>query len=95
MALGVNRMKGSKKTIQFRKTTACPSSKTLLYFRSEKLSTEVSTLVQYHLNACEFCRAELMLLAHHQRFRKQEERPPEIPMNLRILAESILCHGSR
>jgi hypothetical protein len=88
-------MKGSKNTIPFRKTNVCPSSKTLLYFRTEKLSTEVTTLVEYHLNQCEFCRAELMLLAHHRRPAKNDERAPEIPMNLRILAESILCHGTR
>jgi anti-sigma factor ChrR (cupin superfamily) len=83
-------MKGQKHTIPFRKTTACPSSKTLLYFRSGKLSSEVSALVGYHLNVCDFCRAELMLLAHHQRTAKTEPKAPEIPMNLRILAESLL-----
>jgi len=83
-------MKGSDTTISFSKTAACPSSTTLLYFRTEKLSNEISILVGYHLKACDFCRAELMLLAHHQRPRKGEDKPPEIPMNLRILAESIL-----
>ncbi|PYS72860.1 MAG: hypothetical protein DMF69_06515 [Acidobacteria bacterium] len=87
-------MKGSKKTIPFRKTAACPSSKTLLYFRTEKLSLEISTLVQYHLKSCEFCQAEVMLLAHHQRKQKHDLKTPELPMNLRILAESILCHGT-
>jgi len=88
-------MKGSKKNIHFRKTAACPSSNTLLYYRTEKLSQEISTLVGYHLIKCDFCRAELMLLAHHRRSTTNEERPPEIPMNLRILAESLLCHSSR
>jgi len=87
-------MKGLKKTIPFRKTAACPSSKTLLYFRSEKLSLEISTLVRYHLKSCEFCEAEVMLLSHHQRKQKHEVKTPEIPMNLRILAESILSHGT-
>jgi hypothetical protein len=85
-------MKGLKKCIPFRKTAACPSSTTLLHFRSEKLSTEISTLVQYHLKSCDFCQAEVMLLAHHQRKQKPEVKTPEIPMNLRILAESILFH---
>lgn len=87
-------MKGSEKTIPFRKTAACPSSKTLLYFRTEKLSLEISTLVRYHLNICDFCRAEVMLLAHHQRSSKNDDKTPEIPMNLRILAESILHNSS-
>jgi hypothetical protein len=82
-------MKGQKKTTTFRKTTACPSSTTLLYFRTQKLSGEISTLVNYHLQVCDFCRAELMLLAHH-RLSRSEQKVPEIPMNLRILAESIL-----
>ena len=83
-------MKGPNNTIPFRKTAACPSSKTLLYYRTEKLSSEMSGLVGHHLNACEFCRAELRLLAYHPRKTKAEEKTPEIPMNLRILAESIL-----
>ena len=82
-------MKTSNKTIPFRKTATCPSSATLLNFRNQKLSNQVSTLVKYHLNLCDFCRAELTLLAHHRRL-KHDERTPEIPMNLRILAESIL-----
>ena len=89
------RMKGLDKTIPFRKTVACPSSKTLLYFRTGKLSTEVSTLVHFHLTCCDFCRAELMLLAHHGKQTSKDERTPEIPMNLRILAESIVCRGMR
>lgn len=88
-------MNGLEKTIPFRKTPACPSSKTLLYFRTEKLSLEISTLVRYHLNSCDFCRAEVSLLAHyHQRSPKADDKTPEIPMNLRILAESILFQRS-
>jgi hypothetical protein len=45
--------------------------------------------VRTHLADCEFCAAELPLLAHHKPGRRQP-RTPEIPMNLRILAESIL-----
>jgi hypothetical protein len=44
---------------------------------------------------CDFCTAELALLAHHTRGDKREERAPEIPMNLRILAESLLCKNRR
>jgi hypothetical protein len=83
-------MKASTTTIPFRKTAACPSSATLLSFRTGKVSIEISTLVGYHLDACEFCQAELRLLAHHRHNTKREEAVPEIPMNLRILAESIL-----
>lgn len=49
----------------------------------------VARLIEQHLGACEFCNAELPLLAHH-RTDQSSLKPPEIPMNLRILAESIL-----
>lgn len=82
-------MKRSQRQLTFRKTAACPASTTLLSFRTEKLSPMVGTLVNQHLEACDFCRAELPLLAHH-RTERATPKPPEIPMNLRILAESIL-----
>jgi hypothetical protein len=47
-------------------------------------------LVRQHLESCEFCNAELPLLAHHRADHPPAFKPPEIPMNLRILAESIL-----
>jgi len=78
-----------EKTGTFRKTPACPASATLLSFTAERLSPMVGTLVSQHLETCEFCRAELPLLAHHRRERGPA-KTPEIPTNLRILAESIL-----
>jgi hypothetical protein len=75
--------------LTFRKTAACPTSTTLLSFRSEQLSPMVGTLVKQHLESCDFCSAELPLLAHH-RAERLYSNPPEIPGNLRILAESIL-----
>ena len=62
---------------------------TLLSFRSEQISPMIGTLVRQHLETCDFCRAELPLLAHH-RTDRSTFKTPEIPMNLRILAESIL-----
>ncbi len=86
-------MNSSRTKLTFRKTAACPASSTLLSFRSEKLSRKVAALVRTHLADCEFCNAELPLLAHHKPGGHQR-RPPEIPMNLRILAESILFSKS-
>ena len=54
----------------------------------------LSTLVRQHLESCEFCSAELPLLAHHRPVRSLA-RTPEIPMNLRILAESILSEHEK
>lgn len=73
----------------FRKTDACPSSDTLLLLRSHSLSPEVSKLVRYHLAECDFCSAEISLLAHYSVPTKKETKPPDIPINLRILAESL------
>lgn len=85
-------MKASKTTTPFLKTAACPASATLLSFQAKTLSVEAETLVTRHLRACDFCNAELTLLAHHQPA-LSIHKTPEIPMNLRILAESILSHG--
>ena len=82
-------MNRSQRQLTFRKTAACPTSTTLLSFRAEKLSPMIGTLVRQHLESCEFCSAELPLLAHH-RTDRGSSNTPDIPTNLRILAESIL-----
>jgi hypothetical protein len=87
---GTDGMKVSKTTTPFLKTAACPASATLLSFRSKTLSGEAEILVTKHLEACDFCNAELPLLAHHRPV-VSINKTPEIPMNLRILAESILA----
>ena len=87
-------MKASGQTFSFRKTVACPTSATLLSFRSNSLAVEAVNQVRDHLDVCDFCSAELPLLAHHQAV-AGGQKPPEIPMNLRILAESILGHTRR
>jgi hypothetical protein len=84
------RMKASKKTLPFRKTATCPASSALLSFRDGTLSPVIAPTVEEHLDSCEFCQAELSLLAHH-RPPVQAHKTPEIPKNLRILAEAILC----
>jgi hypothetical protein len=87
-------MKVATRTLAFRKTAACPASTTLLSFRSHNLSEAAAVGVQDHLEVCDFCSAELPLLAHH-RAAVSRHKPPEIPMNLRILAESILGQISK
>ena len=84
-------MKTSTRTFPFRKTAACPASATLLLFRSGTLSAEVAVLVKDHLEMCDFCSAELPLLAHHKAGAERGFKTPEIPLDLRILAESILA----
>jgi hypothetical protein len=87
-------MNRSQRQLRFRKTAACPTSTTLLSFRAEKLSPMIGTLVKQHLESCEFCSAELPLLAHH-RAERGTSKTPEIPTNLRILAESILAEHEK
>jgi hypothetical protein len=47
--------------------------------------------VKDHLEVCDFCSAELPLLAHHTAGADRGFKTPEIPLDLRILAESILA----
>lgn len=87
-------MKASSAT-SFKKAPSCPSSNMLLSFLMHNLSPEIMTLLRHHLAACEFCGAELPLLAHYEPPAKGECKPPEIPINLRILAESLLGKSAR
>ena len=86
-------MDSSRTQLTFRKTSVCPASSTLLSYRAEKLSRKNAALVHTHLADCEFCAAELPLLAHHKPGGRNP-RAPEMPINLRILAESILFQKS-
>jgi hypothetical protein len=74
----------------FSKKLACPSSNLLLSFRSHSLAPEINFLVKHHLASCDFCYCEIPLLSFHTWPLKGECRPPDLPMNLRVLAESIL-----
>lgn len=85
-------MKTSRTTLPFRKTAACPASATLVSFRCQNLPADLGTSVKEHLKDCDFCCAELRLLAHHQPV-VAKSPVPEMPINLRILAESILNRG--
>ena len=93
MTLGSN-MKASTAT-SFMKAPSCPSSNVLLSFRMKTLSPEIMSLITHHLADCEFCQAELPLLAHYKSPAKGECKAPEIPINLRILAESLLGKNAR
>jgi hypothetical protein len=74
----------------FSKKLACPSSNLLLSFHRQILDPEVHVLVRHHLNSCDFCYCEIPLLGFYTRPNKGECRAPELPINLRVLAESIL-----
>jgi len=74
----------------FKKKLACPSSNLLLSFRTLSLAPEINFLVKHHLASCDFCSCEIPLLSFYTLPLKGECRPPDLPMNLRVLAESIL-----
>jgi len=82
-------MKASKLK-SFRKKLACPSSNLLLSFQQQALAPEINFLVKHHLAGCDFCYCEIPLLTFYKQPLKGESRPPELPINLRVLAESIL-----
>jgi len=82
-------MKTSRTTIPFRKTATCPASGTLVSYRCRNLPATKATQVQEHLESCDFCCAEVRLLAHYE-LGNTVFKAPEIPINLRVLAESIL-----
>jgi hypothetical protein len=83
-------MKTSGTTFPFIKTAACPNAATLLSFRGNTLSKKAATRVSEHLENCDFCNAEARLLAHHKVSRKGL-KAPEMPTDLRLLAEAILA----
>ncbi len=74
----------------FSKKLACPSSNLLLSFRHQALTPEINFLVKHHLAGCDFCYCEIPLLKFYKPPLKGECRSPELPINLRVLAESIL-----
>jgi hypothetical protein len=82
----------SSRVGSFQKQAACPSSKTLLEYRFVALGLEISKLVEWHLEECDFCWAENKLLAHYVAPVREESRPPQIPVNLRLLAEALLIN---
>jgi hypothetical protein len=79
----------------FSKQLSCPSSSLLLSFRRRTLAPEINFLVKHHLDGCDFCYCELPLLAMYTPPRKAECRTPELPINLRVLAESILGQANQ
>ena len=74
----------------FSKKLACPSSNLLLSFQQQALAPEINFLVKHHLAGCDFCYCEIPLLTFYRQPLKGECRSPELPINLRVLAESIL-----
>lgn len=78
-------------TTSFCKQASCPSSETLLSYSACGLNVEREAQVASHLAACDFCCAELQLLAECPQADECETLTTEIPAPLRRLAEELLA----
>jgi hypothetical protein len=76
-------------TSLFCKTAACPTSQALLAYRDSLLSPTELALIKSHVGSCDFCSAELQLLARY-RSEADDCSFAEMPIQLRRLAEALL-----
>jgi len=81
----------SVKATSFCKQASCPSSAMLLSYREFGLESEMDARVSQHLEVCDFCCAELQLLAECPQADEEFFKPVAIPTPLRRLAEEILA----
>jgi hypothetical protein len=77
---------------QFCKSGECPPAQDILAYHSPQPIGEVARRVRQHLEFCDFCNAELQLLARH-RTSSETSMSPELPTSLRALAERLLSCG--
>jgi hypothetical protein len=75
----------------FCKQASCPSAETLLSYQTCGLAIEREASVARHLESCDFCCAELQLLAECPQADDCETQVTEIPLSLRRLAEELLA----
>ncbi len=74
----------------FCKQASCPSAETLLSYRTNDLVGAHEARVARHLAGCDFCCAEIQLLAECPRVDECESEVAEIPLALLRLAKEIL-----
>jgi hypothetical protein len=74
----------------FCKLPICPSAEVLLTFSNQRLDAAKYCSVLEHLGHCDFCCAELQMLANHSSEVDPECPTAEMPIHLKLLAESIL-----
>ena len=76
---------------QFCKKATCPPANYLVQYLFEGLSPGKIERVERHLCSCDFCGAELQLLArHHVNVEEGEYVTPVMPEHLRLLAKALL-----
>jgi hypothetical protein len=77
---------------EFKKQWHCPSSQDLASYQQGLAGSHRSQIAE-HLAGCDFCNAELKLLAKFSLADYQEACPP-VPDSLRVLAEALLARKS-
>ena len=82
-------------TARFRKLRTCPSAEVLILYKDAVLTREREERVARHLDACDFCGAEMQLLSKHWSHDCPVVRgTDELPTNLRRLAEDLMAEPS-
>jgi hypothetical protein len=78
---------------RFIKQPGCPASAALRAYGADTLSFLARTGIATHLDACEFCGAELSLLTQLAPSvePRAEVEPPPLPLALRLYAQSALA----
>lgn len=85
----------SSSTVAFRKLKTCPPAELLLRYSGTGLAWGRRRRVAAHLALCDFCGAEMQLLARHAPGGRAAAAPPgEMPLGLRRLAEDMLAEPS-
>jgi len=74
----------------FLKREDCPSSFELVAFQKGELSRPRGVDVRRHLDACDFCDAEVEFYEHYPLEEPEMEPPSQIPEPLFELAEALL-----
>ncbi len=75
--------------ITFCKSVNCPTSHDLLAFQGGGVSGEACREIDGHLEACEFCAAEVEFYAHYPQAEDSVAKS-EIPLPLYELAKALL-----
>ena len=73
----------------FCKTAACPTSQALLAYHRSLLNSKELAFIESHVSSCDFCSAELQLLARY-RCEAEDYSFAEMPIQLRRVAEALL-----
>ena len=85
----------SLKMITFGKSLTCPSSQILLAFQKGDVSILEKNDIQYHLEECEFCSAEVEFYEHNPQSDEAQISSGEIPTPLYQLAEALLSNDNK